>query len=109
MAINTIVSEAGKFSYDRFHFAEARESNGFVFCSGIIGADRGKIPEDIQEEFRNAWSGVSAAHPFENPTGLSFYLEMGYILFVPAAITFMVGWLTKNRKIFVPQPEFFMI
>ena len=47
----------------------------------------------------NAWSGVSAAHPFENPTGLSFYLEMGYILFVPAAITFMVGWLTKNRKI----------
>lgn len=49
----------------------------------------------------NAWSGVSAAHPFENPTGLSFYLEMGYILFVPAAITFMVGWLTKNRKIAV--------
>ena len=47
----------------------------------------------------NAWSGVSAAHPFENPNGLSFYLEMGYILFVPAAITFMVGWLTKNRKI----------
>ncbi len=49
----------------------------------------------------NAWSGVSAAHPFENPTGLSFYLEMGYILLVPAAITFMVGRLTKNPKITV--------
>jgi potassium-transporting ATPase potassium-binding subunit len=47
----------------------------------------------------NAWSGVSAAHPFENPTGLTLYIEMGYILLVPSAITFMVGRLTKNRKI----------
>lgn len=60
MAINTIVSEAGKFSYDRFHFAEATESNGFVFCSGIIGAERGKVPDDVKEEFRIAWSGVAA-------------------------------------------------
>jgi K+-transporting ATPase ATPase A chain len=47
----------------------------------------------------NAWSGVSAAHPFENPSGLTYYLELGYILFVPAAIAFAVGELSKNRKI----------
>jgi K+-transporting ATPase ATPase A chain len=46
-----------------------------------------------------AWSASHSAHPFENPTGLSCYLEMAYILFVPPAITFMIGELTKNRKI----------
>ncbi|MDP2931146.1 MAG: potassium-transporting ATPase subunit KdpA [Chloroflexota bacterium] len=63
--------------------------------AGIITAFK------LLAEDGNAWSGVSAAHPFETPTGLSLYLHMGYILFVPAAITFMVGWLTKNRKITV--------
>jgi K+-transporting ATPase ATPase A chain len=46
-----------------------------------------------------AWSASHSAHPFENPTGLSCYLEMGYIYFIPPAITFMIGHLTKNRKI----------
>ncbi len=60
MAIKTIVSDAGKTAYERFHFAEATESDGFLFCSGIIGAERGKVPDDIKEEFRIAWSGVEA-------------------------------------------------
>ena len=60
MTINYVVSEAGKRSYDNFHFAEAVESNGFVFCSGIIGTDKGKLPDDIRQEFKNAWSGVVA-------------------------------------------------
>ena len=60
MPIKTIVSESGKFSYDRFHFAEATESHGFLFCSGIIGSGpKGKMPEDIVEEFRNAWNKVA--------------------------------------------------
>ena len=45
-----------------------------------------------------AWSATHAAHPFENPTPLSAWLEMGYILFVPASIVFMIGELTKSRK-----------
>jgi enamine deaminase RidA (YjgF/YER057c/UK114 family) len=60
MAVKTIVSDAGKFSYDRFHFAEATSHNGFLFCSGIIGTDaKGKLPDDVKEEFRNAWRGVA--------------------------------------------------
>jgi K+-transporting ATPase ATPase A chain len=46
-----------------------------------------------------AWSATHSAHPFENPTGVTYWLEMGYILLVPAAITFMIGELTKSRKI----------
>ena len=61
MAINTIVTDSGKFSYDRFHFAQATESNGFLFCSGVIGSgEKGKIPEDISIEFRNAWTAIGA-------------------------------------------------
>ncbi len=45
-----------------------------------------------------AWSASHSAHPFENPTGLSHLLELGYILFVPASIVIMIGELAKNRK-----------
>ena len=59
MAIKTIVRDSAKFAYDNFHFAEAVESDGFLFCSGIIGTGQGgKVPDDISEEFDNAWSGV---------------------------------------------------
>ncbi len=59
MAIETVVTESGQFLYDNFHFAEATKSNGFLFCSGIIGMDAGGgVPADIKQEFHNAWSGV---------------------------------------------------
>lgn len=61
MSINTLVTAEGKFSYDQYHFASAAESNGFLFCSGVIGSDnRGKIPADISEEFHNAWKAVGS-------------------------------------------------
>jgi len=35
------------------------ESDGLLLCSGIIGTGQdGKVPEDIREEFDNAWLGV---------------------------------------------------
>lgn len=59
MAITPVVTESGKFAYDRFHFAEAVESGSLLLCSGIIGTgvDR-KIPDDVKEEFRNAWQAI---------------------------------------------------
>ena len=59
MAIKSVVTDSGKFAYDRFHFAQAVESNGFLLCSGVIGtgADR-KLPDDIKDEFRNAWQSI---------------------------------------------------
>jgi len=45
--------------YDNFHFSQATRSNGFLFCSGVIGTgEKGKLPADIKEEFRNAWAGI---------------------------------------------------
>ena len=59
MGIKSVVTESGKVAYDRFHFSQATESNGFLLCSGVIGtgADR-KLPEDVKEEFRNAWQSI---------------------------------------------------
>lgn len=59
MGIETVVTESGRFMYDNFHFSEATRSNGFLFCSGVIGTGKGgEIPEDIKQEFRNAWEGI---------------------------------------------------
>ena len=59
MSFEAVVTDSGKFMYDNFHFSEATKSNGFLLCSGVIGTgDKGKLPEDIKEEFRNAWSGI---------------------------------------------------
>jgi len=59
MAIKTIVRDSAKVLYNNFHFSEAIESGGFLLCSGIIGTGQGgKVPDDISEEFDNAWSDV---------------------------------------------------
>lgn len=61
MSIERVVTESGKFMYDRFHFAEGSKSHGHIFCSGVIGQDaKGKLPEDVTEEFRNAWRKIDA-------------------------------------------------
>ncbi len=42
--------------------------------------------------------GVNSAHPFENPTPLSNFLELFAILFLPCATPIAFGCLVKNRK-----------
>ena len=57
--MKTIVRDQAQALYNNFHFAEAVERDGFIFCSGIIGTGSdGKVADDIREEFRAAWSGV---------------------------------------------------
>ena len=59
MSFEAVVTDSGQFMYDNFHFSEATRGNGFLLCSGVIGAGaQGKLPEDIREEFRNAWTGI---------------------------------------------------
>lgn len=59
MSKTIIVRDSAKALYENFHFAEAVASDGFLFCSGIIGmGPGGGVPDDIKEEFRNAWQGV---------------------------------------------------
>jgi K+-transporting ATPase ATPase A chain len=42
--------------------------------------------------------GVNSAHPFENPTPLSNFLEMLAILLIPAALCFTFGQMVKDRR-----------
>lgn len=42
--------------------------------------------------------GANSAHPFENPTPLSNFLEMLAILAIPAALPFMFGRMIGNRR-----------
>lgn len=41
---------------------------------------------------------VNSAHPFENPTPLSNWLEMLAILLIPAALTYTYGTLIKSHR-----------
>lgn len=42
--------------------------------------------------------GVNSAHPFENPTPLSNWLQLLAILILPASLVFTFGEYAKNRK-----------
>ena len=50
MAIDVIVPDSARKTYDSWHFAPAVRHNDLIFCSGVVG--QGDTPED---EFRNAW------------------------------------------------------
>src|ERR1700704_4756804 len=41
---------------------------------------------------------VNSAHPFENPTGFTNFFEMLLVLIIPAALVFMYGRMTGNRR-----------
>jgi K+-transporting ATPase ATPase A chain len=41
---------------------------------------------------------VNSAHPFENPTGFTNFFELLLVLIIPAALVFMYGRMTGNRR-----------
>jgi K+-transporting ATPase ATPase A chain len=41
---------------------------------------------------------VNSAHPFENPTGFTNFLEMVSVLIIPAALVLMYGRMAGNRR-----------
>jgi potassium-transporting ATPase potassium-binding subunit len=41
---------------------------------------------------------TNSAHPFENPTGFTNFFEMLLVLVIPAALIFMYGRMTGNRR-----------
>jgi K+-transporting ATPase ATPase A chain len=65
------------------------------FRSGAVAA-----LESIKQLFTNGggWYNVNSAHPFENPSPLSDFLEMLAIIVVPMAQVYMFGLLVGNKK-----------
>ena len=41
---------------------------------------------------------ANSAHPFENPTPVTNFLEMLAILLIPAALTYTYGWMVNDRR-----------
>ena len=41
---------------------------------------------------------INSAHPFENPTGFTNFVEMLLVLIIPAALVFMYGRMVGNRR-----------
>jgi enamine deaminase RidA (YjgF/YER057c/UK114 family) len=59
MKRDVILPESDRRAYDAFHFAPAVRSGNLLLCSGQIGlAAGGAVPEQPEEEFRNAWRAV---------------------------------------------------
>jgi K+-transporting ATPase ATPase A chain len=56
--------------------------------------------ESIKQLFTNGggWYNVNSAHPFENPTPLTNFLELLAIIVVPMAQVYMFGLLVGNTK-----------
>jgi enamine deaminase RidA (YjgF/YER057c/UK114 family) len=53
LAIDVIVPESARKTYESWHFAPAVRHHDLIFCSGVVG--QGDSPED---EFRNAWRSL---------------------------------------------------
>jgi potassium-transporting ATPase potassium-binding subunit len=56
--------------------------------------------ESCKQIFTNGggWFGVNSAHPLENPTPLSSFLEMLAIIVIPMAQVYMFGLMVGNRR-----------
>jgi K+-transporting ATPase ATPase A chain len=56
--------------------------------------------ESIKQLFTNGggWYNVNSAHPFENPTPLTDFLEMLAIIVVPMAQVYMFGLFIGNKR-----------
>ena len=53
MAIDVIVPESARKTYQSWHFAPAVRHDDLIFCSGVVGQG-----DSAEEEFRNAWESL---------------------------------------------------
>jgi K+-transporting ATPase ATPase A chain len=80
--------------------------SSYVTVHGITGLTQviGMGPVASQEAIKllgtngGGFFNVNSAHPFENPTGFSNFVEMLAVLVIPAALVFMYGKLTGSRR-----------
>jgi enamine deaminase RidA (YjgF/YER057c/UK114 family) len=57
---DVIIPPGSEKTYERFHFAPAVRVGDTVYCSGVIGAEGSRVPEDPAQEFANAFAGLAA-------------------------------------------------
>jgi K+-transporting ATPase ATPase A chain len=80
--------------------------SGYLTAHTITGLTQqiGMGPVASQEAIKmlgtngGGFFNVNSAHPFENPTGFTNFLEMLSVLIIPAALVFMYGRMSGNRR-----------
>jgi potassium-transporting ATPase potassium-binding subunit len=74
--------------------------HGITGISQVVGMGPVASQEAIKELGTNGggFFNVNSAHPFENPTGFSNFVEMLVVLIIPAGLVFMYGKLAGSRR-----------
>lgn len=57
---DVVIPPGSEKTYERFHFAPATRVGNTLYCSGVIGADGAKVPEQAVEEFTNAFKSLAS-------------------------------------------------
>src|SRR5450755_1484893 len=82
------------------NFSHYLSFNGITGLSNTIATGPTSSQEAIKLLGTNGggFFNVNSAHPFENPTGFTNLVEMLLVLVIPAALIFMYGKMTGNRR-----------
>jgi potassium-transporting ATPase potassium-binding subunit len=80
--------------------------SGYLTVHGVTGLTQsiGMGPVASQEAIKllgtngGGFFNVNSAHPFENPSGFTNFVEMLSVLVIPAALVFMFGRMSGNRR-----------
>ena len=82
------------------NFSHYLSFNGITGLSNTIATGPTSSQEAIKLLGTNGggFFNVNSAHPFENPTGFTNLVEMLLVLIIPAALIFMYGKMTGNRR-----------
>src|ERR1700752_1845206 len=82
------------------NFSHYLNFNGPTGLANSIAMGPVASQEAIKELGTNGggFFNVNSAHPFENPTGFTNFIEMLSVLVIPAALVFMYGRMAGNRR-----------
>lgn len=95
MAIDVIVPDDAKKTYQNWHFAPAVRHDDLVFCSGVIG--RG---DSAEEEFRSAWESLGGTL---SAAGVGYEDIIDSTLFV-VELQKHAGTMAKVKDEFIKEP-----
>ena len=82
------------------NFSAYTQASGLEGASQIIG--QGPMASQVAIKMLGTNGGgfmnANAAHPFENPTPLSNFLQMLSIFLIPSGLTYYLGRMVKNQR-----------
>ncbi len=100
MPISFVVAIILVFQGSIQNFSHYLSFNGITHLANTIAMGPVASQEAIKELGTNGggFFNTNSAHPFENPTGFTNFVEMLTVLIIPAALVFMYGKVVGNRR-----------